>query len=435
MAIQKAGAEPLAELAVFLKPFGKLVRFRQSREALERYATGLLSDVGRKTASEIGRALPGTNGQRLQEFLTHTVWEAGEMDRLRIGHMLEHASVGAGALVIDDTGFAKKGKHSVGVARQYSGTLGRVDNCQVLVTCHYVDGVFDWPVTGRLYLPERWADDAARRTKAQVPEAVVFQTKGEIALELVDAAREAGVSPRAVVYDAGYGHQSPFLDGLEGRELPYAGGIEKSVHFRLAEAVEGDRGDPPAPRPGKRGRPKKHPRLEDRVATCAAEAIVDGLPEEAWQRVSWRNGTKGPLVKQCARVRVYRAARKGGHLNSAGWLIGERPLPGHAGDPKYYLAWGLDELSLEDLIELVHVRWVIERFYQVAKGELGLDDYEGRLWPGFHRHVALVMLAHSFLTLRQSYGPAVLEPDPLAPARGFPPQGARKLGRAEARGA
>ncbi len=119
MAIQKAGAEPLEDLSAFLNPFGKLVRFRQSKEALERYASGLLSDVGRKTASEIGRALPGTNGQRLQEFLTRTVWNAGEMDRLRIGHMLKHASVGAGMLVIDDTGFAKKGKHSVGVARRY----------------------------------------------------------------------------------------------------------------------------------------------------------------------------------------------------------------------------------------------------------------------------------------------------------------------------
>ncbi len=434
MAIIKAGAEPLEDLAAFLRPFGKLVRFRQSREALERYATGLLSDVGRKTASEIGRALPDTNGQRLQEFLTRTAWNAGEMDRLRIGHMLGHASVGAGVLIIDDTGFAKKGQHSVGVARQYSGTLGRVDNCQVLVTCHYVDAVFDWPVKGRLYLPENWAGDAARRAGAQVPESVAFQTKGEVALALIDEAREAGVSPRTVVYDAGYGHQSPFLDGLEARALPYAGGIERGVHFRLAEAVEADPGDPPAPHPGQRGRPRKRPGLEDRVPTRAAEAIIDAMPADAWQRVSWRDGTKGPLVKRCARVRVYRAARKGGHLASSGWLVGERPLPGHAGDPKFYFAWGLDELSLEDLVELVHVRWVIERFYQDAKGELGLDDYEGRLWPGFQRHVALVMLAHSFLTLRQSYGPAVLEPRTGAPTRGFPPQGAKKPGRAATRG-
>ncbi len=435
MAIAKAGAEPLAELETFLKPFVALLRRVESKAALERYTTGLLADVGRKTASELGRSLPDTSGQKLQEFLTRTLWDAAEMDRVRIAQMLEQATAGSGVLVIDDTGLPKKGQHSVGVARQYSGTLGRVDNCQVLVTCHYVDAVFDWPVNARLYLPEAWAGDPARRGRAQVPKAVAFATKGEIALELIDAARQAGIAPRAVVHDAGYGHQSPYLDGLEARELPYAGGIEKGVHFRLAEAVEADPGDAPAPSAGKRGRPRKRPGLEQRVPRLSAEAIVDALPAETWQRVCWRDGAKGPLVKQCARVRVYRAARKGGHMASAGWLIGERPLPGHAGDPKYYFAWGLDALSLEDLVELVHVRWVIERFYQDAKGELGLDDYEGRLWPGLHRHVALVMLAHSFLTLRQSYGAAELAASPGAPARGFPPQGAKKPGRTQATGA
>ncbi|NIP74165.1 MAG: IS701 family transposase [Gammaproteobacteria bacterium] len=435
MAIIKAGAEPLAELAAFLEPFAALLRRPESRRALERYTTGLLSDVSRKTAAGLGRALPGSDGQGLQEFLTRTGWQAAEMDRLRIGHMLEQASVGDGVLVIDDTGLPKKGKHSVGVARQYSGTLGRVDNCQVVVTAHYVDAVFDWPVAARLYLPESWASDSLRRKRAQVPAPLAFQTKGEIALALIDEAREAGVRPRAVVHDAGYGHQSPYLDGLEAREIPYAGRIEKGVHFRLAEAVAADPGDPPAQRSGKRGRPSKRTGLERRVPTLAAEAIVDGLPEQAWQRVCWRDGAKGALVKRCARVRVCRAARKGAHMASAGWLIGERPLAGHSGEPKYYFAWGLDELSLEELVELVHVRWVIERFYQDAKGELGLDDYEGRLWPGLHRHMALVMLAHSFLTLRQSYGAAVLETGSGTPARGFPPQRTEKPRRAPARSA
>jgi len=429
MAIAKAGAEPLDDLAAFVEPFGRLFRRAESRQALERYATGLLSDVPRKTAAELGRRIPETSDQRLQEFLTRTSWDARQMDRQRVAHMLRHASVGNGVLVVDDTGFAKKGRHSVGVARQYSGTLGRVDNCQVLVTTHYVDSVFDWPVMGRLYLPGKWASDTERRAAAHVPETVGFQTKGEIALDLVDEGVQSGVAPRAVVADAGYGHQSPFLDGLEARSMPYAVGIEKGVHFRLADAVAADPGDAPVHGPRKRGRPRKRPGVEQRVPTQSAEAIAEALPAEQWQRVSWRNGAKGPLVKQCARVRVYRAARKGGHTDSAGWLIAERPLPGHAGDSKYYMAWGLDELSLEDLVELVHVRWVIERFYQDAKGELGLDDYEGRLWPGFHRHVALVMLAHSYLTLRQSYGPSDHSQRPGPPARGFPPGGPAQYGR------
>ena len=121
---------------------------------MERYTTGLLTDLRRKTASDIGRAVADTNSQRLQEFLTRTAWDSQEMDRLRIEHMVGHASVGEGVQIVDDTGIAKKGRHSVGVARQYSGTLGRVDNCQVLVTTHYVDRMHDWPLASRLYLPQ-----------------------------------------------------------------------------------------------------------------------------------------------------------------------------------------------------------------------------------------------------------------------------------------
>ncbi len=143
-------------------------------------------------------------------------------------------------------------------------------------------------------------------------------------------------------------------------------------------------------------------------------------------------------------MRVYRTGKRGAHLKSEGWLIGERPLPGRGGDHKQYFAWGMNESSLEDAIELAHVRWVIERFYQDAKGELGLDDYEGRLWHGLHRHVALVMVAHSYLTLRQSYGPDVTRPPPsppgiskgttTPPGRGFPPKGPQKRGGAQAHG-
>jgi len=146
MTIPKASQAPLAELSSFLAPFSKLLLRSESRHALERYTTGLLADLPRKTAAEMGRALPGTNHQRLQELLTRTQWDSTAMDRLRIGHMMEHARSGKGVLIFDDTGLPKKGKHSVGVARQYSGTLGRVDTCQILVTSHYVDQVFDWPV-------------------------------------------------------------------------------------------------------------------------------------------------------------------------------------------------------------------------------------------------------------------------------------------------
>lgn len=436
MAIPKAGCEPLADLDAFLEPYAALLRRAESRHALERYTTGLLSDLTRKTASDLGRTIPDTNGQRLQEFLTRTEWRPEEMDRLRIQDMRQHASAGKGVLVIDDTGFAKKGTHSVGVTRQYSGTLGRVDNCQVLVSAHYVDRVFDWPVAARLYLPETWANDASRRLHARVPEEIPFQTKGDIGLSLVDVGRSAGIALRAVVTDAGYGDQSSFLDGLEQRELPYVVGLKSTVRFRVADEVEADHGESIRPPYSGWGRPRRAEQLQHRVRTEEAATILAALPETAWQTIAWREGAKGALVKEFARVRVYRTGQRGKHLPSTGWLLGERSLPGRAGDHKYYFAFGLDDLPIDDLVELAHVRWVVERFYQDAKGELGLDDYEGRLWTGFHRHVALVMLAHSYLTLRQSYGPELhaRPPDPGScskgapspPTRGFPPTGAKK---------
>ncbi|MCH8123851.1 MAG: IS701 family transposase [Bacteroidetes bacterium] len=438
MAIPKSGPDPLSDLSSFLEPFAGLVLRSESRKAMERYATGLLADLSRKTAADIGRSLPGTSSQRLQEFLTNTDWDPGEMNRIRIARMVELASAGNGVLIIDDTGLPKKGTHSVGVARQYSGTLGRIDNCQILVSAHYVDRVFDWPVSARLYLPKTWTNDEARCRRAHVPENTPFQTKGAIALGLVDEAGDATV--RAVVADAGYGDQPLFLDGLERRKMPYVVGIASNVEFRLARDVHADTPGEEVPYQGQ-GRPRKAPALKDRIAPLAGSEILDACCD--WQKVAWRDGLKGSLVKQCTRVRVFRTGKRGAHLESEGWLIGERPLPGRGGDHKQYFAWGMDKASIEDLVELMHVRWVIERFYQDAKGELGLDDYEGRLWNGLHRHVALVMLAHSFLSLGQSYGPEITglpPPSPpgiskgttTPPGRGFPPKGSQKRGSAQA---
>lgn len=434
MAVPKAGSEPLPDLAGFLEPFADLVVRSESREAMERYTTGLLSDLQHKNASEMGRSLPQTSGQKLQEFLTRTHWDARSMDRLRIGRMRRDAAVGGGALVIDDTGFAKKGRSSVGVTRQYSGTLGRVDNCQILVTSHYVDRVFDWPVTGQLYIPKSWAGDADRRERAQVPEEIRFQTKGEIALHLVDQALAAEVPFEAVVADAGYGDQPSFLNGLETRKRPYLTGVSVTTSFRLADEVESDPGDPPPPPYGGRGRPRVASRLKDRIPARQAQRLFVDRPEQEWTRVAWREGSRGVLVKEAARIRVCRSGLRGEPLPCSGWLIAERGLRGIDREIKYSFAWGMDERTLEELIELAHVRWVVERFYQDAKGELGLDHYEGRLWQGFHRHVALVMLAHCYLTLRQIYGETDASPPENSegkrrqppPARGFPPTGPTK---------
>lgn len=437
MAIPQAGMQPLTDLEAFLEPFGALLRRAESRHALERYTTGLLANIPHKTATAMGEALPGTNGQRLQELLTRTRWDVATMDRMRIEHMSAHARTGSGVLIVDDTGLPKKGDASVGVDRQYSGTLGRVDNCQVLVSSHYVDRAFDWPVNARLYLPRRWCDDPQRLIKAQVPSGVGFQTKGEIALDLFDQAREAGLGVGAVVADAGYGDQGVFLDGLEQREQPYAVAVARSVHFRDAIEVDADPGDPPPPPRQGRGRPRKPSRLEQRVDKQSAETLVAAQPERAWRRVAWRQGHKGALTREFVAIPVHRSGGRGKHLRSRGVLIGERPCPGHRGEVKYYFAWGLDAMPLPERVALIHVRWAIERFYQDAKGELGLDDYEGRRWPGLHRHVALVMLAHSYLALQRAYGPVhdappddAGSPQPAPGAGGFPPTNTHKHCRA-----
>lgn len=439
MAVLQAGQEPLVDLEQFLVPFGRLLRRSESRHALERYATGLLSGAGRKTASELGRSLPGTNGQHLQEFLTRTEWDPQQMDEIRVQYMRIQACAGNGVLILDDTGFAKKGTASVGVGRQYSGTLGRVDNCQVVVTAHYVDRVFDWPVTARLYLPDGWIHDDARRRKAHVPKSVGFQTKGEIGLDLVKWSVKAEIPFGAVVIDAGYGDQPVLLDGLVALGIAHIAGVSSSTRFRPADLVESDQGDPAPPPHSGRGRPKKAATIKERIPTLGAQEIIRKLAIEAWRRVAWRNGTKGPLIKEFARVEVFRTGHRGAHLPIRGWLLAERSVS-RPEDLKYYFAWKLDAFSLEELVELSHIRWVIERFYQDAKGQFGLSHYEGRLWTGFHRHVALVMLAHCYMTLRQSYGADIGEQWPpgrgqshsaqsLAPGRGFPPEGKKKYGR------
>jgi SRSO17 transposase len=352
--------------------------------------------------------------------------------------MVAHASVGLGVQIIDDTGIAKKGTHSVEVARQYSGTLGRVDNCQVLVTSHYVDRSFDWPITARLYLPESWSQDEARLEGAKVPRGTTFKTKGEIALDLIDAGIAAGVPTWAVVADAGYGDQPVFLNGMEARGLPYLVGVACSTRFRLAQDVASDPGPPPPPPYQGQGRPRRPQRLEDRLPSYEAGNLLEALPSDAWSSISWREGSKGKLAQSFLRVRVYRVGLRGKHLPTSGWLIGQRPRPGHRGEPKFFFAWGLDTLSLQDLVTLAHCWWVIERFYQDAKGELGLDDYEGRFWTGLHRHVALVMLAHCYLAWRRSNSrdesqrlesSSMSGPDEAmspTPVTGFPPETPRE---------
>jgi len=411
-AIPKASSETLPELAEFLEPLATVFRRRQSSQSLERYVTGLLTDLGRKNCQTIASAVAGTSTERLQHLLTDAAWDPLELDAARVRRLSARSSKG-GILILDDTSLPKKGNSSVGVAPQYCGTLGKIANCQVLVSAHYMvdesssSAPLHWPLAGRLYLPEeRWAKDFERRKRAHVPEELGFATKPQLALDLLDRAREWEVPFELVLADSGYGKNPAFLEGLEERNLPYVCGVEGAFGVRLADEVEAcGSAAPPAYRG--RGRP---PKVRP-APLYTAEDVIGSLPEEAWQAISWREGTKGDLSKRMAALRVHRGigsqerySHSHKHVSTGpeGWLIAERPLLGEKGETKYYFSTLPVDLSIQRLGALAHSRWVIEQFYEDAKGECGLGDYQGRRWDGVHRHLALVMLAYSFLAVHSS---------------------------------
>jgi SRSO17 transposase len=418
-AVPKASSDPLPEISTFLEPFAPLFRRSQSRHSLERYITGLLTDLDRKNCDTIARALAGTSTERLQHLLTDADWDSLKLDGTRV-RSLGARSPSGGVLVIDDTSFPKQGKASVGVARQYCGALGKRANCQVVVSAEYVadepqsSRPLHWPVSGRLYLPEGWAADRERRERAHVPEEVGFRSKPQIALSVVDLSGEWGVPFGVVVADCGYGKYPSFLGGLEDRKLPYVCGVESTFGVRLPEEVRAAKEAGAAPYKGRGQPPKERP-----AALYTARELIGSLPEVAWQTVSWREGTKGTLSKRMVALRVHRATGSPRHsidhklvLTAAeGWLIGERPLAASSSahkknegeeELKYYYSTLGAEVSLEHLASLAKSRWAIEQFYEDGKGECGLSDYQGRRWEGLHRHLALSMLAYSFLMLHSS---------------------------------
>ena len=413
--VPKASPETLPELATYLAPFAPLFRRSTSRESVARYLTGLLTDLPRKNCDTIAAAVAATSTERLQHLLTDAAWEPQALDRQRVQTLVAQ-SPPQGLLVLDDTGLPKQGRGSVGVARQYSGTLGKVANCQVVVSAHYVadeptsPAPMHWPLTAQLYLPEAWATDEARRATVHVPTEVAFQTKPEVALALIDQARAWGVPFAWVVADAGYGDNPTFLQGLDDRQLAYIVGVSSSFGVRLPDEVQAAALVPP-PRPRGRGQPKK-PRP---ASLYQAKAVLEALPADHWQTITWREAEDHGLRKQFVAIRVHWATG-GAQLSTShhrvstgpeGWLLGERPVPGERGEVKWYYSNLPADTPLQRLVALAHSRWPIEQFYEDAKGECGLDHYQGRRWDGLHRHLALVMLAYSFLA-RQRWMPADL---------------------------
>src|SRR5713101_8610249 len=240
-----APGAPMPALEEFLRPFHVHFARSEGPHALERYLTGLFTEHPNKNCDTIASVVPDTSEQSLQGLLTNMIWDHDDLNRQRVQRLMQLPAEGDAVLVFDDTGFAKQGKGSVGVARQYSGTLGKTGNCQVAVNCHYTERTLAWPVATRLYLPESWAADAARRKTVQVPLEIRFQTKAEIALALLDQANAWGVKHAAVVADADYGDNPAFLNGLDMRGERCVANVR--ANFTVATArrasVSGQRAD------------------------------------------------------------------------------------------------------------------------------------------------------------------------------------------------
>ena len=348
------------------------------------YLEGLILPGERKSMTLIAQRVAPQDRQQIHHFISDSPWDTTPLE----AELVKKANLLVGGrsstLAAQDVSLVKKGEHSVGVARQYCGALGKTANCQSLVSLSLARGEVPVPIALRLYLPAAWVSDPARRTECGVPEDVAYRPKWQIALDEIDRVLAQGALFGLVQADAGYGMAAAFRRGLSGRELPYTAGVLKTQKvFSLAVA----------PAPGGR----KYPQWSE--ASVAADKLIASLGEGAWRKLSWRKGTKGALEAEFIGVRV-RAAdgeQDGNDQRAPGeavWLVAERRA---GGEIKYYFSTLPEWAALLELARSVKGRWVCEQPHQQLKEELGLDHYEGRGWLGLHHHCLLTLIAFCFL--------------------------------------
>ena len=365
---------------------------------LKGYCTGLMLPLARKSvepmAARVDPMHASARHQALHHFVAKAEWSDREMLRRVCQWVVPNMDFSRGGWwIIDDTGFPKKGKHSVGVARQYCGMLGKQDNCQVAVSVSLACDQGSVPVAWQLYLPEDWAADPARRQQAGVPEDLRFATKTQIALGQLRDLLAEGAPRHCVLADAGYGVDTAFRQALSDLGLLYAVGVTSAV----VVWPPGVEPLPPKPYSGM-GRPPVMPRRTARRQPMSVKALALSLPANAFHTISWREGTNAPLSGRFAALRVRHAGGNAGkaRLRPLEWLLIE--WPAHEQEPsKYFLSTLPEDTPINELVSAAHQRWRIERDYQDLKQDFGLGHYEGRGWRGFHHHASLSIAAYGFL--------------------------------------
>jgi SRSO17 transposase len=386
------------------------------------YCLGLVLPGERKSVEPMAAKTAPARTSAQHQSLLHFVGVASWSDEKVLSKVWEmvlpeierHGPIEA--WIIDDTGFPKQGSHSVGVARQYCGQLGKKDNCQVAVSLSIANHHASLPVGYRLYLPQDWAQDDRRRSKAGVPEDICFMTKQEIALEQLRWACEAGLPRGVVLADTAYGSDGKFRAGITALGLTYLAGIQAQTLVWLPGTPQ-----PPRTRPLKNGR-------RGEVDLISVKELAIGLSKKAWRTIKWREGSAEWLSSRFARVRVRVGDRRllpASHIEE--WLLIEWP-DGEDEPTRYWLSQFPEGITFDRLVDLTKLRWRIERDYQELKQEVGLGHYEGRGWRGFHHHATLCIAAYGFLVSeRETIPPSATRPTallaaPVLPA-GYRPRG------------
>lgn len=385
----------LAFHARFAPYFGR----REATERSEQYVRGLLVQRSeRRSAENLAEAVPGATPRALQRFLTESPWPVEPVTAGLQAYVGERLSDGAGVFIPDETGFAKQGKKSVGVQRQYSGTLGKTGNCQVGVFLTYAAPTGHATVDARLYMPERWTKDPARCRSAGVPEEEIrFCTKPELALEMIRAARERGhLAGQWVTADEVYGNSPTFRDGACGLGILYVLEVESTLPVFEEES------ETVLPAWSGQGRPPKKRRLAPGARPAReVRAIRQDVAPEVWRVLTAAEGSQGPRRYRFAALRVWES--RGGLPDRAAWLLFRENLDGS--EPRSFLSNAPEDTPLQRLAEVASARWAVEEDFQTLKGECGLDEYEVRSWSGWHHHVTLALLAGAFLLeLERSWG-------------------------------